>query len=252
MLERNGDGQPALFEVMTWYERRLAHNAAEIPEGWWAYGHYADGTPIPTGAPAALPGPARPAGAVPQPLRGRIAIPEESPGRAAGDVSLPAAERCSRGTTTRSDQETQLPMDMPPPLSLDALRVRLQAAIADRAPFSAIRLGDGEGRVMGYPEYVTDALLGDIWRTWFGHAAYRTPQVSDLRAALREACRTADVIGVPDAAPDVTSDFGRVAALLAREGTVARGRPSARRASTSGSSAVAGTPTCSAGCRRLA
>ncbi|KQT17774.1 hypothetical protein ASG40_17335 [Methylobacterium sp. Leaf399] len=48
MLERNGGDQPALFELTKWYERRLTCNAvAMLPEGWWAYGSYADGTPIP-------------------------------------------------------------------------------------------------------------------------------------------------------------------------------------------------------------
>lgn len=48
MLERNGAGQTALFELMKWYQRRLAHHRlAALPDGWWAYGTYADGTPIP-------------------------------------------------------------------------------------------------------------------------------------------------------------------------------------------------------------
>ncbi|KQT17777.1 hypothetical protein ASG40_17350 [Methylobacterium sp. Leaf399] len=108
-------------------------------------------------------------------------------------------------------------------LSLDALRTRLSAAVSAGVPFSIIRLGDGEGRVMGYPEHVPSPLLADIWRTWFGHTAYREAQVAALREALREACRAADVIGVPQAEPYLGSEFGRVAALLAREGSIRPG-----------------------------
>lgn len=38
----------AVFELVAWYRRRLAaHAATGLPEGWWAYGCYADGRPIP-------------------------------------------------------------------------------------------------------------------------------------------------------------------------------------------------------------
>lgn len=37
-----------MFELLKWYRERLAANATQnVPEGWWAYGTYADGTPIP-------------------------------------------------------------------------------------------------------------------------------------------------------------------------------------------------------------
>ena len=47
MLERYAGGRIEVFELMRWYHARLAeHAAAGLPEGWWAYGRYADGTPI--------------------------------------------------------------------------------------------------------------------------------------------------------------------------------------------------------------
>jgi hypothetical protein len=48
MLERNAGDQVAAFELLAWYERRLAARAVTgLPDGWWAYGTYADGTPVP-------------------------------------------------------------------------------------------------------------------------------------------------------------------------------------------------------------
>ena len=47
MLERYCGGRLEMFEVLTWYLRRLAvHNLKDVPPGWWAYGRYADGTTI--------------------------------------------------------------------------------------------------------------------------------------------------------------------------------------------------------------
>ena len=48
MLERYAGDGIEVFELMQWYRRRLAANALEgLPENWWAYGTYADGTLIP-------------------------------------------------------------------------------------------------------------------------------------------------------------------------------------------------------------
>lgn len=48
MLERYAGDRIEVFELMNWYRRRLAEHAViGIPEGWWYYGSYADGTPIP-------------------------------------------------------------------------------------------------------------------------------------------------------------------------------------------------------------
>ncbi|WGD28420.1 hypothetical protein AncyloWKF20_11370 [Ancylobacter sp. WKF20] len=48
MLERQGGTASALAEVMAWYADALAAQApVGLPAGWWAYGHYADGRPIP-------------------------------------------------------------------------------------------------------------------------------------------------------------------------------------------------------------
>lgn len=48
VLDRNVGEQPAVFELVEWYRSRLAaHAVTGLPPGWWAYGHYGDGVPIP-------------------------------------------------------------------------------------------------------------------------------------------------------------------------------------------------------------
>ncbi len=47
MLERYAGGRIEVFELMQWYRSRLAaHASTGLPDGWWAYGRYADGAPI--------------------------------------------------------------------------------------------------------------------------------------------------------------------------------------------------------------
>lgn len=48
MLTRYAGGRLAVFELMHWYRTRLVqHAVVGLPDGWWAYGVYADGSPIP-------------------------------------------------------------------------------------------------------------------------------------------------------------------------------------------------------------
>jgi hypothetical protein len=47
-LGRFTGGRPEVFELVRWYRERLAANAPDgLPDGWWAYGMYADGSAIP-------------------------------------------------------------------------------------------------------------------------------------------------------------------------------------------------------------
>lgn len=48
MLERYSGGRSEIFEMMEYYRKELRKNAAiGIPQGWWYFGRYADGTEIP-------------------------------------------------------------------------------------------------------------------------------------------------------------------------------------------------------------
>jgi hypothetical protein len=47
MLSRYSYGRTEVFELLRWYRSRLsAHEAKNLPKGWWAYGTFVDGTPI--------------------------------------------------------------------------------------------------------------------------------------------------------------------------------------------------------------
>jgi hypothetical protein len=47
MIEAYAGGCIEAFELLAWYRARLAaHDVAGLPPGWWAYGHYDDGSPI--------------------------------------------------------------------------------------------------------------------------------------------------------------------------------------------------------------
>lgn len=110
-------------------------------------------------------------------------------------------------------------------LTLGDLHHRIRTAIVSKSPFSVIRLGDGEARIIGYPKYLPRTLVSDIWQTWFGRSDFTDDQVERVRENLKQACLGVDVMGVPRAAADVLSEFGRVKALLPREGFVLRTTP---------------------------
>lgn len=47
MLERYANDRIEVFELLRWYRRRLtAHAVLGLPDKWWAYGTFNDGTPI--------------------------------------------------------------------------------------------------------------------------------------------------------------------------------------------------------------
>ena len=48
MTRRHAKNNAQVYEIWNWYKRRIEDCAVEgLPARWWAYGAYADGTPIP-------------------------------------------------------------------------------------------------------------------------------------------------------------------------------------------------------------
>ena len=82
---------------------------------------------------------------------------------------------------------------------LDLLAV-LQRQLAAKAAFSLLRLGDGEGRLLGFPEIVSKEELDFSLRIWFGRVDYAPAELADLSGQLRHATLQADVLGLPRAA----------------------------------------------------
>ena len=84
---------------------------------------------------------------------------------------------------------------------LDVLSFLLQKQKAGE-PASLIRLGDGEGRLLGFPEIVEKTsdkvhCLDHSLHIWFGHDDFKTNHLIDLSLQLRDAVKNADIVGLP-------------------------------------------------------
>jgi tetratricopeptide (TPR) repeat protein len=84
---------------------------------------------------------------------------------------------------------------------------KIGTAVAERKPFSLIRLGDGEGALLArstYPDAEQfDKLLTtnrtDFLMRWFGtHAGEPTKSIETLTRDLRTAIDDADIVGIPE------------------------------------------------------
>jgi hypothetical protein len=69
--------------------------------------------------------------------------------------------------------------------------------IVKRAPFSVIRIGDGEGIILGYPKHTSKEKINKRLDKWFGSSNMTEVNKLWFADALREACKNADMLGVP-------------------------------------------------------
>ena len=72
--------------------------------------------------------------------------------------------------------------------------------IKNEESLSLIRLGDGEGRMLGYPELVAKEGSGGesldfSLNIWFGHGNFSEASLIDLSLQLRKAVSGADIVG---------------------------------------------------------
>jgi len=95
-------------------------------------------------------------------------------------------------------------------LGVNRLGAHLRQRIEARAPFSWIRLGDGEARFLMHlhpalraalPSREADAMARQIWFAWFGQDISEIPpeSLATLGARLERAIRNADLLGVTSA-----------------------------------------------------
>lgn len=70
-------------------------------------------------------------------------------------------------------------------------------AVETRTPFSFVRIGDGEGIVMGYPEYTSLNRCLQRYEKWFRSDVLTQQNMLALSTSIREACRKADIVGLP-------------------------------------------------------
>lgn len=74
---------------------------------------------------------------------------------------------------------------------------RVTEALAGGEPLSAIRIGDGESRLLGWPEFTPRWVLDKSLNYWFGHTQIAGEDLAGLAEELRAATAAADILGVP-------------------------------------------------------
>jgi hypothetical protein len=79
----------------------------------------------------------------------------------------------------------------------DAVLQDLLKRASDGQPASLIRLGDGEGKLIGYGAGVSEALVRNQLRIWFGERPFADAEIHEMRSALLAAVRQATHLGLP-------------------------------------------------------
>lgn len=79
---------------------------------------------------------------------------------------------------------------------LDAY-LELEKAVFLRKPFSLIRLGDGEGALMGYPHVTDREAIDRSFKVWFGHTSISDAEAMGIASGIRDAVRNSDLVGLP-------------------------------------------------------
>ena len=74
---------------------------------------------------------------------------------------------------------------------------RAEFALRTGTGFSLVRLGDGEGPMLCWPEHQLPGEIVTVLRTWFGRSDLSTADLQDMADGLRRAVRSADVLGLP-------------------------------------------------------
>lgn len=74
---------------------------------------------------------------------------------------------------------------------------RAELALRTRTGFSLVRLGDGEGPILCWPEHQLPGEIATVLRVWFGRSDLSPADLQDMADGLREAVRSADVLGLP-------------------------------------------------------
>lgn len=94
-----------------------------------------------------------------------------------------------------------------PRLSPIAARDWLRDRIAAREPASLIRLGDGEFAVLGYGDMSPWSQTSQALHVWFGRDDFEPLLLEKLATQLRDAVRSATVVGLPRPSRQATDPF---------------------------------------------
>lgn len=92
--------------------------------------------------------------------------------------------------------------ESPPTFFFDRVTLRTvvekaEAALRTQTGFSLVRLGDGEGPMLCWPEIQRPGEMATVLTTWFGRSDLSDADLQLMADGLREAVRSADVLGLP-------------------------------------------------------
>lgn len=73
----------------------------------------------------------------------------------------------------------------------------LEKALNNQQPFSLIRLGDGEGALMGFPDITDIEAVKRSFSVWFGHTDIDLQSTSYIGQQIRDSVFNADIVGLP-------------------------------------------------------
>lgn len=79
---------------------------------------------------------------------------------------------------------------------LEVLRA-IRLCVDNREPFSLVRLGDGEGALLGYPERFERPVLDEFLMLWFGTTEFSSDDIEQIRSDILFSVRNADIVGLP-------------------------------------------------------
>jgi len=82
-------------------------------------------------------------------------------------------------------------------LSSKDISIILRNAIANKKPFSMVRLGDGEFSIIKYPKFTKEKLCRARIGRWFDSSKLTRKQIVSIRNQILKACGSADILGVP-------------------------------------------------------
>jgi hypothetical protein len=74
---------------------------------------------------------------------------------------------------------------------------RAEFALRAGTGFSLVRLGDGEGPMLCWPEHQLPGEIAAVLSTWFGRSDLSNAELQEIADGLRQAVRSADVLGLP-------------------------------------------------------
>ena len=83
-------------------------------------------------------------------------------------------------------------------LNVEAVQKLIQLHISGKVPFSLIRLGDGEARLIGYPRVIDAREMRRSLAYWYGPFVPTHDEVLALKEEVIQAARNADVLGLPE------------------------------------------------------